>query len=57
MSCDHRMLHEMFNLDEGPVTFTFPATLSGQSCKDLEDRLAVILRAVRRRAGMTGGGE
>ena len=43
-------LTEVFNLNEGPVTVTFPATLSGDSYQDLADHLAIFLRKAKRRA-------
>jgi hypothetical protein len=35
-----RVLQEVFNLEEGPVTLTFPASLSGDSYQGLADHLA-----------------
>jgi len=42
-------LHEQFALDEGDVTLSYPAELSAESFKDLEDRLQIILRGAKRR--------
>jgi hypothetical protein len=44
------MLQEVFNLEEGPVTLTFPSTLSGASYTDLADHLELFLRKAKRRA-------
>ena len=44
------MLQEVFNLEEGPVTLMFPATLSGASYTDLADHLELFLRKAKRRA-------
>jgi hypothetical protein len=43
------MLQEVFNLEEGPVTLIFPASLSSDSYQDLEDRLEIVLRGLKRR--------
>jgi hypothetical protein len=43
------MLQEVFNLEEGPVTLIFPASLSNDSYQDLEDRLEIVLRGLKRR--------
>jgi hypothetical protein len=43
------MLQEVFNLEEGPVTLIFPAALSSDSYQDLEDRLEIVLRGLKRR--------
>lgn len=45
------MLQEVFNLDEGPVTLSFPANLSSISYEDLKDRLDLLLRQLKRRVG------
>ena len=45
------MLQEVFTLEEGPVTVTFPATLSPDSYKDLADHLEIFLRKAKRRSG------
>ena len=45
------MMQEVFNLDEGPVTLTFPAALSSESYADLVDQLELFLRRAKRRAG------
>lgn len=47
---DSASLQEVFNLDEGPVTLTFPAKLSAASYEDLEDHLQIFLRKAKRRA-------
>jgi hypothetical protein len=44
------MLQEIFNLDEGPVTLSFPSELSGESYEDLKDQLELFLRRAQRRA-------
>lgn len=44
------MLQEVFNLDEGPVTLSFPATMSPESYQDLSDYLALFLRKAKRNA-------
>lgn len=44
------MLQEVFNLDEGPVTLTFPAKLSPASYEDLQAHLDIFLRKAKRRA-------
>ncbi|MGM4963969.1 hypothetical protein AB7714_10720 [Tardiphaga sp. 1201_B9_N1_1] len=44
------LLQEVFNLDEGPVTLTFPERLSLASYEDLADHLAIFLRKAKRRA-------
>jgi hypothetical protein len=43
-------MHEKFALDEGEVSLSFPAELSEESLKDLEDRFEIILRGAKRRA-------
>jgi hypothetical protein len=45
------MLQETFYLDEGPVTLSFPSTLSGESYEDLKDQLELFLRRAQRRSG------
>jgi hypothetical protein len=45
------MLQEVFNLDEGPVTLTVPATLSAASYADLADQFELFLRRAKRRVG------
>ncbi|MGI0012165.1 MAG: hypothetical protein ACREBU_01790 [Nitrososphaera sp.] len=47
------MLQEVFNLDEGPVTLMFPATLSSESYQDLAEHLAIFLRKAKRRSEAT----
>jgi hypothetical protein len=44
------MLQEIFNLDEGPVTLSFPSDLSQDSYEDLKDQLELFLRRAQRRA-------
>lgn len=44
------MLQEVFTLEEGPVTLTFPASLSGESYQDLADHIGLFLRKASRRA-------
>jgi hypothetical protein len=44
------MLQEVFTLEEGPVTVTFPALLSAESYQDLADHLGIFLRKAKRRA-------
>jgi hypothetical protein len=44
------MLQEVFNLDEGPVTLTFPSSLSHESYEELKDQLELFLRRAQRRA-------
>ena len=44
------MLQEVFNLDEGPVTFSVPATLSPESYQDMADRIEIFLRGLKRRS-------
>jgi hypothetical protein len=46
-----RMLQEIFNLDEGPVTLSFPSDLSPASFQDLQAYLQLFLRKTQRRAG------
>lgn len=44
------LLQETFNLDEGPVTLTFPEKMSVASYEDLEAHLQIFLRKAKRRA-------
>ena len=44
------MLQEVFNLDEGPVTVTFPENLSTLSYEDLKDHFDLFLRKAKRKA-------
>lgn len=44
------MLQEVFNLEEGPVTLMFPASMSEDSFQDLSDRIEIVLRGLKRRA-------
>jgi hypothetical protein len=44
------VLQEVFNLEEGPVTLTFPASLSSESYSDLEAYLNLFLRKAKRQA-------
>jgi hypothetical protein len=46
------MLQEIFNLDEGPVTLSFPSGLSPASFQDLQSYLQLFLRKTQRRAGV-----
>jgi hypothetical protein len=41
---------EQFALDEGEVTFSYPADLSPESYQDMADRIEIILRGLKRRA-------
>ena len=43
-------LQEIFNLDEGSVILTYPASLSPQSYQDLSDYVELFLRKAKRRA-------
>lgn len=43
------LLQETFNLKEGPVTLSFPATLSPESYEDLTDQLGLVLKRLKRR--------
>jgi hypothetical protein len=57
------MLQEVFNLEEGPVTFIVPATLSPESYQDMADRIEIFLRGLKRRSDaeaarrLFGGGD
>jgi hypothetical protein len=51
------MLEETFNLDEGPVTITFPAAISTESFADLSDQLQLFLRRAKRRSAARKDGE
>lgn len=51
------MLEEVFNLEEGPVTLTVPATLSEASYADLADQFELFLRRAKRRIGKAGNDE
>jgi hypothetical protein len=44
------MLQETFNLDEGPVTLSFPSNLAQESYEELEAALHLFLRRAKRRA-------
>jgi len=44
------ILEEVFNLDEGPVTLTVPATLSPDSYRDMADRIEIFMRGLKRRS-------
>ncbi len=48
---------EVFGLDEGDVTLTFPANLSAASYEDLEDHLALFLRKAKRRVKFEANSE
>jgi hypothetical protein len=43
-------LQEIFNLDEGSVILTYPASRSPQSYQDLSDYLELFLRKAKRGA-------
>jgi len=45
-----RPITEKFTLDEGEVTLTVPQRLSLESYQDLEDRIEILLRGLKRRA-------
>jgi len=49
-------LQETFNLKEGPVVLSFPASLSAESFEDLSDQMGLILKRVKRRVTPLGGG-
>jgi hypothetical protein len=49
------MLQEVFNLDEGPVTLTFPSNLTQDSYEELESALKLFLLRQQRRARRGGG--
>ena len=42
----------MLPLDFGPVVLTWPETIDKDGVEDLENRLDVVLRRLRRKAGM-----
>jgi len=44
------LLQEVFYLDEGPVTLSFPSDLSLESFKELKDGLEFALRRAQRRS-------
>jgi|SRR5579862_2222063 len=44
------MLQEVFTLEEGPVTFSVPATLSPESYQDMADRIEIFMRGLKRRS-------
>lgn len=44
------ILQEVFNLDEGPVTLSFPSALSEESYEELKAQLELFLRRAQRRA-------
>jgi hypothetical protein len=44
------VLQEVFNLDEGPVTLTFPAKMSVASYEDLAAHLQIFMRKTKRRS-------
>jgi hypothetical protein len=46
------VLQEVFNLDEGPVTLSFPSALSQESYEELKDQLELFLRRAQRRAAL-----
>lgn len=43
-------LQEIFNLDEGSVVLTYPASMSAESYQDLADYLSLFLRKAKRNA-------
>lgn len=45
---------EIFTLDQGDVTITFPENLSPESFEDLEDHLQIFLRKMKRRVTKLG---
>jgi hypothetical protein len=45
---------ETFYVDEGPITLTFPASLSATSYADLKDYLDLFLRKAKRQADKEG---
>ena len=47
------MLQEVFNLDEGPVTLTFPAQMSTTSYMDLADYFQLFLRKAKRQSNLS----
>lgn len=49
------VLQEVFNLQEGPVTVTFPASMSPESYGDLKDYFELFLRKAKRRASPKEG--
>ena len=51
------VLQEVFNLHEGPVTLTVPATLSEESYEDLEAQFQLFLRRAKRRVAKSGNEE
>lgn len=44
------VLEESFNLEDGPVKFSFPAVMSADSYQDFADRIEIVLRQAKRRA-------
>lgn len=48
-------LQETFNLKEGQVVLSFPASLSAESFEDLSDQMGLILKRVKRRIAPSGG--
>lgn len=44
------MLQDVLTLEEGPVTLSFPATLSATICQDWADHLAIFLCKAKRKA-------
>jgi len=47
------ILQEIFSLQEGPVSLSYPAELSEESYADLKDQLELFLRRAQRRASLT----
>jgi hypothetical protein len=48
------MLQEVFNLDEGPVTLSFPSNISVASYDELDAAIKLFLLRAKRRAGRGG---
>ena len=48
------MLQEVINLDEGPVTVSYPSAISVESSEELKDALDLFLRRTQRRARLHG---
>ena len=51
------MLQEVFNLEEGPVIFSVPSSLSEDSYEDLEAQFTLFLRRAKRRIAKPGNDE
>lgn len=48
------MLQEIFNLDEGPVTLSYPSEISVESYEELKAAFELFLRRAQRRARLYG---